>query len=204
MFRRRPRRRPPLWGRFRRRPPGPPGRPPLPPETQKALAQAHVLMAEGQFVAAAQAFARLSDEVKEEGLPGRAANLALQAARAYLAADSVEAAVQWATTGIGLFVRGGRAGRVNVVLPKITSALRNKGHEAEAVQVEQEAKRLLDELGLSLDELGPRGPQMAETRGTLPAQCTSCGAPLVPHDVEWHDNRTAECPYCGSILKAAS
>jgi len=161
-------------------------------------------MADGQFDAAAESFARLSDEVKGQGLPGRAANLALQAARAYLAANRPDAAVKWATTAVGLLVRGGRPGRVGAVLPRITSALRNKGYDAEATRVEQGAKQLLDEMGLSLDEMGPRGPQRAETRGTLPAQCTGCGAPLVPDDVEWHDNQTAECPYCGSILKATA
>jgi len=171
---------------------------------QKAVAKAHALMADGQFAPAAESFARLSDEAKGKGMVARAANLSLQAARAYLAADSVDAAVKWATTGIGLMARGGRPGRVNAMLPRITSALRNKGYDAEAVQVEQAAQQLLDEMGISLDKMGPHGLQRTETRGTLPAQCTGCGAPIVPGEVEWHDNQTAECPYCGSILKAAA
>jgi len=31
----------------------------------------------------------------------------------------------------------------------------------------------------------------------------NCGAPLLPDEVEWHDVRTAKCPYCGTAVKAS-
>ena len=42
---------------------------------------------------------------------------------------------------------------------------------------------------------------MPEEAGTLPAKCDGCGAPVIPDEVEWHDARTAECLYCGTVLK---
>ncbi|MBU0702738.1 MAG: hypothetical protein KKC18_02600 [Chloroflexi bacterium] len=58
-------------------------------------------------------------------------------------------------------------------------------------------------MGLSLDEARQQAPQVTEKRGSLPAGCGGCGAPLIPDEVEWHDPRTAVCPYCGTVAKAS-
>ncbi|MFQ6102598.1 MAG: hypothetical protein ACE5OS_15410 [Anaerolineae bacterium] len=199
MFRRRPfRRRPPL--RYRR-PPSP--RRPLPPRIRKALERANSLMADGQFAEAASIFGGLSEEAKQHGMLVRAADLALQASRAYFAADDMGAALERAKQALRLFVRGGRAGRVPLVLSKMTAALRKKGYDAQADQLEQEAEQAFEEMGLSLGEARQRAPHVAEKRGTLPTHCSGCGAPLVADEVEWHDAHTAECLYCGTVVKAS-
>ena len=202
MFRRRPFRRP-------RRPPLR-GRRPLPPRVRQELISANSLMTNGQFAEAADVFGHLSEKARQHGMLVRAADLALQAARAHFAADDVEAALERARQALRLFVRGGRAGRVPLILSKMTSALREKGYAAQAERLEQEAEQALEELGLSLDEARQPAPHVAEKRGllrptpgqTLPAQCSGCGAPLVPDEVEWHDAHTAECLYCGTVVKA--
>lgn len=204
MFRRRPFRRRP----FRRRPsPLPPGtpsrRPPLPLRVRQALAHANSLVAEGQFAEAANIFERLSEETRQRGMLVRAADLALQASRAYFAADDVEAALERAREALRLLIRGGRAGRVPRLISRMTAALREKGYDAQADQLEQEATQALEEMGLSLDEVRQRVPQVTEKRGTLPSHCSGCGASLVPDEVEWHDTHTAECLYCGTVIKAA-
>jgi hypothetical protein len=84
----------------------------------------------------------------------------------------------------------------------MTAALRQRGYDAQADQLEQEAAQALERVGLSLDEVRQRVPQVAERRGMLPAQCGGCGARLVPDEVEWHDAHTAECLYCGTVIKA--
>jgi len=205
MFRRRPfRRRPPL---VRRRPqPAPPGAlprcPSLPPRVRRALARANRLMVDRQFVEAAHIFERLSEEAKQRGMLVRAAGLALQASRARFAADDVETALGRASETLRLLVRGGHAERVPRVLSRMTAALREKGYDTQADQLEQEAAQALKEMGLSLEEVRQRVPQATERRTTLPAHCNGCGAALVPDEVEWHDAHTAECLYCGTIVKA--
>jgi len=172
---------------------------------RRALARANGLMAAGQFVEAANIFERLSEEARQCGMLVRAADLALQASRAHFAADDVEAALERAKEALRLLVRGGRAGRVPRVLSRMTTALREKGYDAQAGQLEQEAAQALEEVGLSLDEVRQRAPQAAGRfalkRSTLPARCGGCGAPLVPDEVEWHDAHTAECLYCGTVIK---
>jgi len=35
----------------------------------------------------------------------------------------------------------------------------------------------------------------------LPTHCSSCGAAVKPDEVEWLDEITAECGYCGSPVR---
>ncbi|MDY6877768.1 MAG: hypothetical protein SWK90_16425 [Chloroflexota bacterium] len=207
MFRRRPVRRPPLFRRRPPRPPRPPGAPPprrpLPSRGRQALARANRLMAGGQFAEAARIFERLSEGAKQRGMLVRAADLMIQAARAHLAADNAGAAVKQAKQALLLFIHSGRIGRVPHFLARMTEALRNKEHHAAANELERAVEEGLGEIGLSLEEL--RQHIMAgrpKQQGILPTQCTGCGAPLVPDEVEWHDAHTAECPYCGTVVKA--
>jgi tetratricopeptide (TPR) repeat protein len=205
MFRRRPRR--PLLGkRPFRRPPLRPGVPlgrPLASKLRRILARANQLVAEGQFAEAAAIYERLYWESEERGFVGRAADLALQAARAYFAAEDVGAALIRAREALRLLANSGRAGRIPQVLSKMTAALRDKGYDAQADELDQEAGRILGEVGLSFEEAKQQAPWIPEKRGTLPAKCSGCAAPVVPDGVEWHDAQTAECLYCGTILKAA-
>jgi hypothetical protein len=147
-------------------------------------------------------FEELSEEAKRRGMLVRAADLALQASRAHFSTDDAEAALDRAKEALRLLVRGGRAGRVDRLVSRMTAALRQKGCDAQADQLEQEAAQALAEVGLSLDEVRQRLPQVAERRGSLPAQCSGCGAQLVSSEVEWHDADTAECLYCGTVVKA--
>jgi hypothetical protein len=42
---------------------------------------------------------------------------------------------------------------------------------------------------------------MVAARGRLPAHCPDCGAPARSDAVEWIDATSAECAYCGGIIK---
>ena len=50
---------------------------------RQMLRQANMLEASGQFMAAAQQFAQLADGAAQTGVPDRAGNLSLQAARCF-------------------------------------------------------------------------------------------------------------------------
>jgi len=201
MFRRRPRPRRPFICRRPPRPGIPLGKP-LASRLRQILTRANHLMAQGQFAEAAAIYERLCVEGKERGFVGRAADFALQAARAYFAADDIDAALANAKEGLRLLARGGRADRIPRVLSKTVAKLRERGYNIQADGLEREAERILSEVGLSLEEAEQQAPQMPEKRGTLPAKCGGCAAPVVPDEVEWHDAQTAECLYCGTILKA--
>ncbi|TET54760.1 MAG: hypothetical protein E3J64_01385 [Anaerolineales bacterium] len=165
--------------------------------------RANRLVADGQYAEAAGIFEQLANRAEKGNMPIRAAQLSLQATRAHLGAGDVGAAAARAKRALRLLAQGGRPGRIPAVLDRITEALRDKGYNAEADQLEQDAAQVLEEIGLSLEEARRQTPRVPERRGTLPAGCGGCGAPLVPDDVEWHDAQTAQCPYCGMIAKTA-
>jgi ATP/maltotriose-dependent transcriptional regulator MalT len=160
-------------------------------------------MASGQFAEAASIFDRLSDEARQRNMPVRAADLSLQASRAHFAVGAVEVALERAKQALRLFAGGGKPGRIAMALPKMTALLHQHGYSAQADELEQEAAQILEEAGISFETVQRTPQPVAERCGTLPARCEGCGAPLVPDEVEWHDAHTAECPYCGTLAKAA-
>ena len=160
-------------------------------------------MADGQFAEAANIFGQLANKAQELDRPIRAADLMIRAARAHLAAGDAGAAVKRSQQALLLFIRNGRVDRVPHLLARMTETLRNKDYHAEADELERTVEEGLGEMGFSLEEVTQRvATERPKPRGTLPAQCSGCGAPLVPDEVEWHDTHTAECPYCGTVVKA--
>jgi hypothetical protein len=41
-----------------------------------------------------------------------------------------------------------------------------------------------------------------KARPVLPTNCPGCGGPLHAGELEWTDDITAECSYCGSAVRA--
>lgn len=203
MIRRRPPRRPvrhPLRRRVRRPRPG--VRAAVPPRLRQALAEAHRAMESGDFDHAARIFEEEADKARDQGQFAAASRLALQCARAHLAGDSVETALAWAKQALQFMVQSGRPGRIPVALNRMVEHLRQRGFEAEADQLQHEVEERLTEVGPSLQEAQAQTVSAAGTRGQLPGKCSTCAGPLNPQDVEWYDPQTAECPYCGSVVKA--
>jgi hypothetical protein len=78
---------------------------------------------------------------------------------------------------------------------RVISELQERGLETEAAEVER-----------WLNHAVPSEPSIDSParRAILPTQCLSCGARVRPDEIEWLDDLTAECAYCGSPLRAQS
>jgi hypothetical protein len=163
------------------------------------------MMDYGEFAQAARLFDRLAVGARRRGMPIRAANLALRAAQAHLAQGDIDPALDRVRGAIRALALHGQTQRVARLVPRINDELRERGHDAHAVELAQFAESVLGETGRSLDDLpASRSAGAPEARGSLPRRCAGCGAPLFPEDVIWHDAQTAECPYCGAVIKATS
>ena len=149
-------------------------------------------MEEGAYEQAFPIFRRLADGAAERGMPVRAANLYLQAARARLEMGGGQDAAALARRAIALLVRAGQQERVGVLLPRIIEALESRGYHDQAVDLRAEASALM----------GGEGPAAVRARGALPAKCPSCNGPVRSDEVTWIDDRSAECIYCGSTIRA--
>lgn len=160
-----------------------------------AVAEAEGLLRAGQFGPASSRFEALARKAEERGRPGAAAELYLRAARCYVEIDDVDRADDCAERAIHLFIQARQPRRVRQVLPRVLAALERRGRHADAERLRREVADAFQGLGPL-----PGAPPMAQ-HGTLPAKCANCGGPVKPDEVAWSDPRTAECPYCGGILK---
>lgn len=190
--------RPPISaGRRRPRRPSRRVRPGLP----RRLIRANALMEQGRHAEAAELFVRLTEGARRRGMPVRAAHLAIRASHALLADQRPQQAIEQLDGALRGLVSQGRVHGAAQVASRAAARLREEGFEAEAVQLEEQTQRLRKELDIGDDAWeAPPSPGPGPARGWLPDRCGGCGAPLVPDEVIWHQARSAECPYCGSIV----
>jgi len=173
------------------------------------LARANRLFDQGKFAEAVPIFDRLAEGAAQRGMLNRAGDLYLQSARCHLEMGKANPAVERGKQALRLFGRAGLFGKIERLIPRMVDTLREKGYQAEAEALQKEVEARLAEV--PPERRQPPGARLAAWLPTarqpmapqeLPAKCLACGAPVKPDDITWLDPRSAECPYCGSVLKA--
>jgi hypothetical protein len=174
--------------------------PPLGPDQLALLQQANRLMANGQAGTAAPLFAQLAAQMEATKHSRRAANLHARAAHAFADSQAGQLALGQARSALNLFIANGMALRVPMFYSNITRKLNN--HD-----MQNAAQALQQEYGGRLGT-GPARPALAASRaqarrrGSLPTSCPKCGAPVHGGEANWVDDNTAECDYCGALIRA--
>ncbi|MCC7118105.1 MAG: hypothetical protein IT310_06225 [Anaerolineales bacterium] len=177
MFKRRPPR-----GGFRRA-----GKPEVPP----LLKRANHFFFNGQFAEASETFEELAERALARGGP-RAPLFFLQAGRARILNGESQLGVERLQQGLKLFVEYDKAFRAQRAGERICAELQEHGLTDEAQQI-QTLLAVLPKLNAASEKTAPT-PH-------LPTHCPACGAALKPDEVEWLDDITAECEYCGSPVR---
>jgi len=165
----------------------------LPPRPRMLLNQAHMLEASGQHREAAIQLDQLTALAVEHGMADRAGNLSLQAGRAYVESGDAKNGLARVEQGLRYLIQAGREHRAENAFSAAVSALRARGMNAEANALEKAYPNLH---AASQEESEPA------PHGRLPTKCSNCGGPMHPNDIDWIDDQTAECPYCGSPVRA--
>ena len=178
-----------------RRSPGRPLRGQLAGEVPPALRRANELMATGQNAEAAEIFEQFAKAAEARGGP-RAPWLFLQAGRARVRAKQGPAAMALFRQSLTLFQTRGQPVQLANAGMQVMEILNRHGLKAEMV-----------EIGAFLKTANPGGVPTAsapapQKRPLLPTTCPGCGGPIRSDEVEWVDDMTAECPYCGSAVRA--
>jgi arginase family enzyme len=174
----------------------------IPHRARRMLIRANRLMAGGDHAVAAPVYAGLARRARDLAMPVRAAHLDLQSSRALLASGQAAAALNRATASLLTLIDAGRSRQAALLLSRVAGAFRDRGHETEAAQVEASVEEALRASGITVARSQePEGEESARRRGSLPARCPGCAAPLQPDEVEWHGPASAECVYCGSAVK---
>lgn len=191
---RRPGLRPPV-----RRPPGPPPHPAL-EAARREVIRANHLMEAGHAAEAAEVFIRISCLAEQRGVPLRASNLAVRFAHAFMLGGDVTRALEQFKRAVRLSVQVGDLRHAVVVAHRALAGLKEHGYQAEAQTLRAEFDAQLSRLGLSpVDGFSEAVPSKSRE---LPTQCPACLGPVRSDEVEWVNDASARCAFCGSILKA--
>ena len=78
---------------------------------------------------------------------------------------------------------------------RLVAELNDRGLKSEAVDIEILLKINLPSMP------APETTEPPAQKPVLPTHCPSCGASVRPDEVEWLDDLTAECGYCGSPIR---
>ena len=165
------------------------GKPDVPPMLQRA----NQLMKAGDYAGAAIAFKELAERA-EDRFPQRAPFLFMEAGHAAILSGETKAGVAHLRRGLTILASQGRIPRMRAFGQRAIEELQARGLNAEADEI---ASLLNANLPMGI----PAETSAPTKKHVLPTHCPSCGAAIRPDEVEWLDDVTAECDYCGSPVR---
>ncbi len=170
------------------------------PDVPPLLRRANQALSAGNYAEAALAYEQLARAAEARG-GLRAPFFYIQAGRCKVMASQAADGISDLERGLGLFAMRGREFKAVRVGRRIVGELTARGLKNEAQQITDYLKELVPGFGE-----GASGPEKAPAspRPALPTHCPGCGAPLRPDEVEWLDDATAVCEYCGSPVHGES
>lgn len=158
------------------------------PNIPPILQEANLAFEKGEYGRAAERYEKIANTADERG-GSRAPLFYLQAGRARVYAGQSALGMPSLKRGLELLARRGQFQHLHQAGMRTIGELNERGLKEEAVDIEILMKMVLPQT-LSIEPF--------VKRPTLPRHCPSCGAPLRPDEVEWLDDVTGECGYCGS------
>jgi hypothetical protein len=157
------------------------------------LQHANQLLVSGSYAEAARAFEQLAHGA-EERFSERAPYLYLQAGRAAIWDGQTQPGVDHLRRGLTLLGSQGRFPRMQILGHRIMAELNERGLKNEATEIAGVLNANLPR-HIEAEQAAPA------KKPVLPTHCPSCGGALRPDEVEWLDEATAECAYCGSPVR---
>lgn len=155
------------------------------------LQEANFAFDKGEYGRAGELFEKIAETAAARGGP-RAPLFYLQAGRARVLAGQTALGMPSLKRGLELLAQRGQFQRLHQAGNRVVIELKERGLRQEASEVESFLQSALPTLP------SPDVASVPPKRSLLPTHCPSCGAGLRPDEVEWLDEATAECAYCGS------
>jgi len=160
-------------------------------EVPPVLQEANFAFDKGEYGRAGELFERIAESASTRGAP-RAPVFHLQAGRARILAGQTSLGMPSLKRGLDLLAQRNQFPRLYQAGLRVVSELNEHGLKNEASEMDAWLKNILPSV--------PSFESPAK-RPILPARCPSCGAGARPDEVEWPDEVTAECAYCGSPIR---
>lgn len=163
----------------------------LAPEVPPILQEANFAFDKGEYGRAGELFKRLAETAFARGGP-RAPLFYLKAGQARILAGQTALGIPLLRRGLEILAEREQFLRLQNTASRVIAELNERGLDKEASEIETWLKtRLPTESSLDASERRP----------VLSTHCPSCGGAVRPDEVEWLDESTAECAYCGSPIR---
>ena len=166
------------------------------PDIPPVLQEANLAFDKGEFGRAAQLFERIAETADSRGGP-RAPLFHLQAGRARILAGQTALGMPSLKRGLELLTQRRQFPRLQNAGMRAIAELNELGLKNEAVEIESWLKAQLPSMSMPARD----AKENPAKKPTLPTHCPQCGAGIRPDEVEWLDEITAECGYCGSPVR---
>lgn len=161
-------------------------------EVPPILQEANFAFSKGEYGRAGELFERIAEGADARGGP-RAPLFHLQAGRSRLYAGQTKLAMPSLKRGLELLAERQKIQRLHNAGRRVIAELNERGLKSEATDIEILLKTHLPSM--------PAMEAVSAKKPILPTHCPSCGAAVKPDEVEWLDEITAECGYCGSPVR---
>ena len=162
------------------------------------LKQAQLLMSQGRFDDAAHLFEELARGAQLRKIP-HDARLFLSAGHCRLQTGAIEPAMQNFRQGFSILANRENGPGLQRAGLRVTRELVEKGFQSQAESLREEffgGLTFTQPPSLDAIEEAP-----AFSRAQLPSSCPACGGNLRSDEVDWIDESTAECTWCGTSVK---
>lgn len=155
------------------------------------LQEANFAFSKGEYGRAAELFEQIARIADGRNGP-RAPLFHLQAGRARLLAGQSGLSLPSLKRGLELLSQRGQFQRLHRFGSRTVEELSQRGLNDEAGEISVWLKTVLIEV--------PAAEKFTH-EPALPTHCPACGAPLRHDEVEWQENASAQCGYCGSPVR---
>ena len=158
------------------------------------LQEANFAFDKGEYGRAGELYEVIAQSADGRGGP-RAPLFHLQAGRARLYAGQAKLGIPSLKRGLELLAQRGQTHKLTQAGARLLAELNEHGWTDEANEMESWIRKLSPSMPTA------EGSPAPAPRPALPARCPACGAPVRPDEVEWLDEQSAECAYCGSPIR---
>jgi hypothetical protein len=157
---------------------------------------------------AASLFEQLAEQMARQA-PRREPQILIQAGRSHLLAGSLERGMTLVMRALALLAGQQRWDELRRKGPRLAQFMQKRSLADQARQVKEwlQGQRVTgDEArGPAVFDLNTITPKTGALRSVrLPSHCPACGAPMDAREVEWADVSTAECAYCGAMVRSGA
>lgn len=155
------------------------------------LQEANFAFSKGEYGRAAELFEQIARVADGRDGP-RAPLFHLQAGRSRILAGQAALGIPSLQRGLELLAQRRQFQRLSQFGARTVGELTEHGLRDEAAEIASWLRSVLPQIPVA---------EASARRPVLPTHCPACGAPLRPDEVEWLDEVTAGCGYCGSPVR---